>query len=108
MRALLLGSVVLAPWGFGDALSSSPSAGSIAAVAILGVVGTGIARALAASLAGRTGASRGSLVTYLVPVIAITLGVVFRNETIEPIELAGTGVILGGAYLTTRSQRPAN
>jgi len=107
MRALLFGAVVLAPWGARDTLNSSPSVRSIVAVAILGVVGTGIARALAASLAGRTGAARGALITYLVPIVAIVLGVIFRDETIEAIEITGTVVVLGGAYLTTRPQRPA-
>ena len=108
MRSLLLGAIVLAPWGVSETLSSQPSARSIVAVAILGVIGTGVALALAASLAGRTGASRGALVTYLVPIVAIVLGVIFRNETIEAIEIAGTIVVLAGAYLTTRPQRPVS
>jgi len=105
MRALILGSVLLAPWGVPETLASDATARSIGAVAVLGVLGTGVARALAASLAGRTGASRGALMTYLVPIVAIALGVIFRNETVEAIEIAGTAVVLGGAYLTTRAQR---
>lgn len=105
MRAQLIGAVALAPWGLPETIGSRPTTGSIAAVAFLGIVGTGIARALSATLIGRTGASRAALITYLIPIVAIILGVLFRNETIEAIEIAGTVVVLGGAFLTTRSQR---
>ena len=72
---------------------------------ILGVGGTGIARALNATLAGRAGAARGSITTYLVPVVAIALGTSVRNEQIEPVQLAGTAVVLIGAWLSTRPGR---
>lgn len=104
MRALFVGAVVLAPWGGVEALRSEPTTRSLVAVLILGVVGTGVARALAASLAGRTGASRGALVTYFVPLVAIVLGVSFRDETVGPLEIAGTALVLTGAYLTSRSE----
>ncbi len=104
MRALLVGAVLLAPWGISETLAADPTNDSIIAVVILGVVGTGIARALAASLSGRTGASRGALVTYLVPIVAILVGVTVRGESVGVIEVAGTMLVLGGAYLTTRAQ----
>jgi drug/metabolite transporter (DMT)-like permease len=105
-RALILGSLLLAPLGVFGLSRSSLTAGSIAAVAILGVVGTGIARALNATLAGRTGAARGALTTYLAPVVAIALGSAFRNDHIHDIELAGTALVVAGASLTSRRQRP--
>jgi len=104
MRALLFGAVLLAPWGVTGTIAADPSDRSILAVLILGVVGTGMARALAASLAGRTGASRSALVAYLVPVVAIALGVLFRSESVEAVEIGGTILVLFGAYLTTRPQ----
>ena len=72
---------------------------------ILGLGGTGIARALNAALAGRTGAARGSIATYLVPLDAIALGTSVRNEQIEPVQLAGTALVLIGAWLSTRPGR---
>lgn len=104
-RALIIGCLVLAPLGVSGLSRSHLTPGSIAAVIILGVVGTGIARALNATLAGRTGATRGSLTTYLAPVLAIALGVLFRNDHIQAAELAGTALVLAGAYLTSRRQR---
>ena len=104
MRALFLGTLVLAPWGGSEAIRSSPTRNSLVAVIILGVVGTGIARAMSASLGGSTGASRAALIGYIVPIVAIVLGVVFRDETVEAAEIAGTVLILCGAFLISRKQ----
>jgi drug/metabolite transporter (DMT)-like permease len=103
-RAQLVGAVLLAPLALPHIGNSSPTLGSLVAVIVLGVAGTGIARALNATLAGRTGAARGSVATYLVPVVAIALGITFRNDTIEPLEIVGVTLVLAGAYLTTRTQ----
>lgn len=104
-RSLLIATVILAPFaatGYGE---SELTAEAIVAVLILGIGGTGLARALNATLAGRTGATRGSITTYLVPVIAIALGMVVRNETIQSVEVAGTAIVLTGAWITTRATR---
>jgi drug/metabolite transporter (DMT)-like permease len=104
-RALIIGAVLLAPLGVFGLIRSDLTPGSIVAVTILGVIGTGTARALNATLAGRTGAARGALTTYLVPVVAIALGVLFRNDNIQALELAGTALVLAGAFLASRRQR---
>lgn len=101
-RALIVGSLLLAPLGVLGLGRSDLTAASIAAVTILGVLGTGIARALNATLAGRTGATRGALTTYLAPVVAIALGVLLRNDHVQAMELAGIALVLAGAYLTSR------
>jgi drug/metabolite transporter (DMT)-like permease len=61
-----------------------------------------------ATLVGRVGATRGSVATYLIPVVAIALGVVFLDEVIEPISLLGTALVLAGAYLTSRAEAGAH
>ena len=81
--------------------------GSVVAVAALGVLGTGIALALMATLAGRVGAARGSVAIYLVPIVAIVLGAVFRGEDIHPLSLVGTGMVILGAWVTSRAQQAA-
>lgn len=105
MQAQLLGIVVLAPWGLWDLGANDPSLGPILAVVILGVLGTGVSRAVHATLVGRVGAPRASIVGYLIPGVAIVLGVVFRSETISPVELVGLGVVLVSAFLVTRAVR---
>ena len=104
-RALALATALLAPFAATGRNESEFTTGGIVAVTVLGVGGTGIARALNATLAGRTGAARGSITTYLVPVIAIVLGVAVRDDTIRPIQLAGLIIVLAAAWLTTRSVR---
>ena len=76
-------------------------------VVILGVVGTGVARALATTLAGRVGGPRMTTTTYLVPIVAIVLGVVFRGEDVAAIAIVGVAVVLLGAYWATRAVSPA-
>ena len=70
----------------------------------LGAGGTGIAFALAAELNGRVGAVRTSNVTYLIPIVAVFLGVVFRDDTITLWAILGTLVVLSGAFLTTLTE----
>lgn len=100
--ALVGSSVILAPFGILTVDESEFTASAVLAVLILGVVGTGIARSLAATLAGRAGAPRMSTTTYLIPVVAIALGVTFRNETVAPLAILGVVVVLGGAFIASR------
>jgi drug/metabolite transporter (DMT)-like permease len=68
----------------------------------LGVVGTGIAFALIASLIGRVGSTRASFITYLIPVVALVLGVAFRDDDVAPLALVGVVFVIGGALLASR------
>ena len=104
-RAMVLSSLLLAPWGAYGMTQSTFAWKSAIAVFILGVFGTGIARSLFATLNGRVGAPRSSLVGYLVPIVAIVLGVVVRDESVGAVELVGTALILGGAMLISRGSR---
>lgn len=101
--ALLVSSALLAPIGIATVDESRFELGPVLAVIFLGVVGTGVARSLAATLAGRAGAPRMSTTTYLVPVVAIVLGVVFRGETVAPIAIIGVIIVLAGAYTASRA-----
>ncbi len=49
-------------------------------------------------LNGRVGAVRTSIVTYLIPIVAIVLGVVFRDDSVTVWAIIGTAIVLGGAY----------
>jgi drug/metabolite transporter (DMT)-like permease len=103
MWALVVSSVVLAPFGLLTLDDSEFTLSAVLAVVILGVVGTGIARSLAATLAGRAGAPRMSTTTYLIPVVAIVLGVTFRDESVAPVAIVGVGIVLAGAFLASRA-----
>jgi len=103
--ALTVSSVALLPFGIAGLADSDFRWSSVLAVLILGVVGTGIARSLATTLAGRAGAARMSTTTYLLPIIAMVLGAVFRDEAIHPAAIGGVAVVLAGAWIATRAVR---
>ena len=48
-----------------------------------------------------------STVTYLLPVVAIVLGVLVLGETITATVLAGIALVLAGVALTRRRTKPA-
>ena len=52
------------------------------------------------------GATVASTVTYLVPVVAIVLGVLVLGESITAITLAGIALVLVGVALSRRQARP--
>ena len=101
-HAQALAVVVLLPFGLHGLRSSEFSWGPVVAVVILGVVGTGVGRVLSATLMGRAGAQRGSVATYFVPLVAITLGVLVRDESVYVIQVVGLAVVLAAALLVSR------
>ncbi|MBT8248884.1 MAG: DMT family transporter [Acidimicrobiia bacterium] len=105
MWALIISTIMLLPFGIATWSESEFTIPSVLAVVILGVLGTGIVRSLAATLAGRVGAARMSTTTYLIPVTAIALGVLFRGETVGPLALAGVLIVISGAFLASRAEK---
>lgn len=101
-RALAFATVFTAPGGLIGLSGSSFSWSSLAACAAVGIGGTGVAYSLAATLTGRVGAVRMSIITYVIPIVAVVLGVAFRDETVSLWAIAGTAVVLVGAYLSSR------
>ena len=105
VRAQAVALVLLAPAALISLPDSEFAWSSTLAVAALGFFGTGWAFVAMTTLVGRAGAIRGSIANYFVPIVAIALGVIFRDETIAAISLVGTGLVLAGAYLTSRRER---
>ena len=103
--SLVISSILLAPIAALGIGSSDFTMSAVVAVLILGVVGTGLARVLATTLAGRVGGPRMTTTTYLIPVVAIILGVAFRDEVVQPIAIVGVAVVFIGAYAATRAVR---
>ena len=103
-RILAIGAVLTAPFGLGSIPGSRFAWFALFAVAAVGVLGTGIAFVLMGRLVGRVGATRASIVGYLIPVVALLLGVVLRSDEVEPIAIAGVALVVVGAYLTSRRE----
>jgi drug/metabolite transporter (DMT)-like permease len=84
------------------------TAESIAAIAILGIAGTGFAYVLNYQIITSEGATVASTVTYLLPVVAIVLGVLVLNESVTATMLAGIALVLAGIALTRRRAKQAS
>jgi len=103
-RVLGLAAVFTTPFGLAGLQGSSFAWSSLLAVLALGAVGTGLAFVLMGNLAGRVGGTRASFVTYLVPVVALLLGVAIRGDVVAAISIVGIGCVLSGAVLASRRE----
>jgi drug/metabolite transporter (DMT)-like permease len=104
-RMLALAAIWTAPLGLLGLDESTLAWPSLAAVAALGILGTGVAFVLMGRLVARVGSSRASFATYLIPVVALTLGVVFRDEELYPSAVIGIALVIAGAVLASRRER---
>ncbi|HLV91064.1 MAG TPA: EamA family transporter, partial [Acidimicrobiia bacterium] len=93
------------PYGIYGLTQSGFSVPSLAATVAVGLFGTGIAFLIAGRMGASIGATRSSFVAYVIPVVALILGIVFRDEVISPLALAGIALVLVGAFLASRRER---
>jgi len=70
-----------------------------AALAWLGVLGAGIASYVFYKLLHSVGPTRASLVTYTLPLVGVTLGVIILNERLDWQLVAGTFLIVSGVWV---------
>ena len=104
MRILAVAAVTTAPFGIAGLAGSEWSAGPVVAVVVLGTINTGVGFVLITLLVGRAGPTRGSVAVYFLPIVAMVLGVLLRDETVLLIQVLGTGLVLLGAFLATRGE----
>lgn len=90
---LVLAVLIEHPW------TLTPTTGSLLSVVWLGIVGSGMAYLVYFRLLRGWGATRTSLVAYLLPVVGIVLGVAFADESIDGRVLVGTLLVIGGVAL---------
>ena len=103
-RSLWIGTLLVTPYGIYGLVNSEFGWPSLLASLAVGVLGTGLAFVMMGTLTGRVGATRSSFITYLIPVVALVLGVVFRNEMVAPIAVAGVFLVIAGAMLASRRE----
>lgn len=104
-RAQLVGFAVVLPFGLASMPGSRWAWPSALSMVILGVFGTGLAFIASSTLLGRAGPTRGAVQIYFIPVVALILGVVFRDEDLVVWTLPGVALVLLGAYVTGRRER---
>jgi drug/metabolite transporter (DMT)-like permease len=95
--------VLLTPIAGLQAVQLTPAV--LVAISILGALGTGAAYVLNYRLITDEGPTATSTVTYLLPVVAVVLGVVFLGEPAAAHLLVGTGIVLVGIALVQRRTR---
>lgn len=91
---------------FSGAIHSSEAL-PIVSVLILGIIGTGVALIINFQLIATEGATAASVVTYLVPAVALLLGVLVLNEPASLALPIGAVFILAGVALTRARSRAA-
>lgn len=104
-RAQLVAVVLTLPYAIVGIPDSSFEWRPFGAVLLLGAVGTGVAFVAAGTLMGRVGATRGSVIAYLIPVVALVLGALVRDDPVDAIAVVGLALVLVGAWLTSRAGR---
>jgi len=83
-----------------------PSLAAIGSLAILALLGTAFAYLLYYWLIEHTGATRTSLVTYLIPITGVLWGALLLNEPLRLDALIGLALIIAGVGLVNRSSQP--
>jgi drug/metabolite transporter (DMT)-like permease len=106
--SLALAAVMLAPGAAVTLPARAPSAEGLASVAVLGVICTALAFVMFAILIGEAGTGRATVITYVNPVIAVTLGVLLLGERPQAGAIAGLLLILAGSWLATGGRPPWN
>lgn len=104
-RAQMVAMAITIPFGLTGLDESRFELVPVLAILALGIFGTGMAYILMGGLAGRVGATRASISTYLIPVVSILLGVIVLSESIHPLSLVGSALVLIGAWLGSRRGR---
>jgi drug/metabolite transporter (DMT)-like permease len=92
------------PWSV-RAESPSSVLWPLLAVLALGAVGTGLAYALQFDVVRAVGPTVSATVTYVIPVVAVLLGVVFLAERLQWPQVLGAAVILVSAVVVGRPRR---
>jgi len=100
--AVVLGAAALLAERDAPATWTGPAVLSVVYLALAGTVAT---FGLYFWLLRTTDANRMSLIAYVTPAVALTLGALVRGEAIGATTLAGSALILGGVVLVVRGRR---
>ena len=91
--------VVVLAFAFERPLETEFTRDGLLAIVWLGILGSGFAYLAYFRILGEWGATRTSMVAYLLPIVGITLGVVVLGEAVDIRVLAGTALVIGGVAL---------
>jgi drug/metabolite transporter (DMT)-like permease len=100
-------TIAVLPAGVIQAPAETWHAETIMSILILGVVGTAIAYLLFFEIIRTAGPNYATLVTYLVPPVALAYGAIFLGESFGVSAFVALALILAGVALATGSVRLA-
>ncbi|GAA3495921.1 EamA family transporter [Streptomyces prasinosporus] len=102
---LALAALVYAPAAVATRPTALPPAGTLAALAALGVVCTAVAFVAFLELIREAGPIRASVITYVNPAVAVAAGALFLDEPLTATVLAAFALILTGSVLANAAER---
>lgn len=100
--SMLVNAIIFAPLALLTWPAEPIPASAWGSVAVLGIVCSAIAFIFFFALIAEVGPSRGTLITYINPVVAVILGIIVLSEPVTPGLIAGFPLILIGSWLATR------
>jgi len=104
---LTTGAVLLFPvaaaTSVADGVSLTPT--RVASILLLGVLGTGVAYVLNYRIIADIGATKASLVTYVIPVVAVVVGILVLDEPFEARLLVGGALTVAGIAAVNHKPR---
>ena len=95
------------PFGIPAIAASDFDWSAIGALVALGSLGTGFAYVMFGKLTVRAGAVRGVIGVFFTPIVAVVLGIVFRDESVTLLAVVGMFIVISGAWLTSIPDMPA-
>ncbi len=95
-------SLLLVPPVLLDPPTRLPTLEGVAAIAVLGLIGTGAAFLLMYWLIAQVGPEATTLVTYLAPVFAVGYGTLLLDEALTPSSTVGLVLVVVGAWVASR------
>ena len=99
-------TVVLAPLALTRLPHRIPDSTVIMSLLVLGLICTALAYLTFFALVAEVGASRGSVFTYVNPVVSVFLGVILLGEALDIFTVAGFLLIILGSWLSTSGTLP--
>jgi drug/metabolite transporter (DMT)-like permease len=97
--SMIAAFALLLPFALLDPPTAAPTAGAVVSLLALALLGTALAQLLLFRILALYGARRLSLVTYLMPALALGYGAVLLDEEISAAALGGLALILAGVTL---------
>jgi len=92
------------PLGLNGLRHSDFTWSAIGALVALGAIGTGVAFAFYGVLLHRAGPVRGMIGIFFTPIIGTILGIAFRDDRLHGAAIAGMGIVIVGAAMTSRPE----